>query len=115
MTANANRTRDGVVRTFDTGATRDTDFDKLDYHGFLCHMTLQRYARYMHQHRFQSDEQLRPSDNWKKGIPQEQYMKSMFRHFMEVWSNHEADTINQDDLCALLFNVMGYLHEELKK
>ena len=70
----------------------------------------------MHKHRVQSDGSLRDSDNWQKGIPQDEYMKSMFRHFMEVWEIHrnhpEGDRV--DALCALLFNVMGYLHEEVK-
>ena len=37
---------------------------------------------------------------------------------MEVWGQHrcpdEDDRILEDALCALLFNVMGYLHEEIK-
>jgi len=104
------------MREFDTGATRDTDADKLDYEGFLSPAALRAFAEYMHKHRVQSDGSLRDSDNWQKGIPQDEYMKSMFRHFMEVWEIHrnhpEGDRV--DALCALLFNVMGYLHEEVK-
>jgi hypothetical protein len=37
---------------------------------------------------------------------------------MDVWVAHRGDNgrgIDQDNaLCALLFNVMGYLHENLK-
>lgn len=113
------------VRKFASGATRDTDEGKLDYEGFLSPAVLERYARFMHKHRVQPDGNLRDSDNWQKGIPQEQYMKSMFRHFMEVWSNHRTtralppshspptQEAFEDALCALLFNVMGYLFEEL--
>jgi len=35
------------VRTFDTGATRDTEDGKLDYEGFLSGRVLKRYAEYM--------------------------------------------------------------------
>ena len=103
------------MRKFQTGATRDTDENKLDYEGFLSHKVIKRYAEYMHTHRKQADGQLRASDNWQKGIPKDAYMKSMWRHFFEVWEAHREDKEKQEALCALLFNVCGYLHEELKK
>jgi hypothetical protein len=113
------------MRTFDTGATRDTDKDKLDYEGFLSPLVLRRFAEYMHQHRVQTDGNLRDSDNWQKGMPLEAYMKSGFRHFMDWWLWHRdlapvrlKDDLKfdalEDSLCALLFNVQGYLHETLR-
>lgn len=105
------------VREFDTGANRDTDEGKLDYEGFLSPAVLKRYAEYMHKHRFQSDGQLRDSDNWQKGIPQDAYMKSAWRHFHDWWSEHrgiESKEGKEEAICALIFNAMGYLHEELK-
>ena len=109
-----------TVRQFDTGATRDTDTDKYDYEGFLSPIVLRRYAAYMHENRVQADGQVRDSDNWQKGIPKAAYMKSMWRHFMGVWNDHRTNHIisreaQQDSLCALMFNVMGYLYEELKE
>jgi hypothetical protein len=106
------------VRTFDTGATRNLDHDKFDYEGFLSPLVLQRYAAYMHRNRLQADGALRESDNWQKGIPQTAYMKSGWRHFMAWWSHHRelpTDESVEDALCALLFNVSGYLHEHLKE
>lgn len=100
-----------VPRVFETGATRDSDADKYDYEGFLSPGVLERFAEYMHKHRRQVDGSLRDSDNWQKGIPREQYMKSMWRHFMAVWSGHRCDQVSDEDLCALMFNVMGYLFE----
>lgn len=106
---------DGVMRTFATGATRDTGQDKLDYEGFLSPLVLHRYAQYMHKNREQSDGSLRSADNWQKGIPRDAYMSSMWRHFMDVWSDHrlgeEDQYLQEEHLCALLFNVMGYLYE----
>ena len=105
-----------TVRTFETGATRDTDEGKFDYEGFLSWAVLKRYAEYMHENRTLSDGSLRDSDNWQDGIPKDQYMKSMFRHFMEVWEDHRMTKVSPDreeNLCALLFNVMGYLFELL--
>jgi hypothetical protein len=107
------------MRHFETGATRDTDEGKLDYEGFLSHGVLERYAQYMHKNRIQADGQLRDSDNWQKGIPKDAYMKSMFRHFMDVWNEHRNPNddldVRAESLCALMFNVMGYLHEDLKR
>jgi len=115
------------IRQFETGATRDADIDKFDYEGFLSPIVLRRYAEYMHKHCKQSDGKLRASDNWQKGIPILQYMKSKWRHFMGTWS---AIRLNQDpeqgplmledlddleeSLCAELFNTSGMLHEILK-
>jgi len=109
----------GQVRQFTTGATRDTDKYKFDYEGFLSPQVLYAYAQYMHKHRKQSDGTLRDSDNWQKGIPRAQYMKSLWRHFMEFWSWHRNscghyDEIATELLCAIMFNTMGYLHEVLK-
>lgn len=114
------------MRKFDTGATRDADESKFDYEGFLSPLVLERFGRYMHANRVQADGQLRDSDNWQKGIPQDQYMKSAWRHFMEWWTWHRGwgdpwlnfpDNVEgmEDAVCALLFNAMGYLHEHLKE
>jgi hypothetical protein len=78
----------------------------------------------MHENRAQADGSLRDSDNWQKGIPLNVYIKSLFRHFMEVWTIHRGWTdvraafLNQvleDALCAIIFNTSGYLHEIIKK
>lgn len=111
-----------VIRTFGTGATRDTDANKLDYEGFLSPLVLERYAQYLNKHRVQSDGQLRDSDNWQKGIPKETYIKSKFRHFMATWLSHRNHIAKdekgnhvtlEDSLCGDIFNTMGYLHELL--
>ena len=103
------------MRYFDTGATRDTDEGKLDYEGFLSPHVLKRFAEYMHTHRLQADGELRDSDNWQKGIPMEAYMKSLWRHFMDVWSIYRGPFQTpieefETALCAMLFNVQGMLH-----
>ena len=123
----------GQLRTFATGATRDTAEGKLDFEGFLSPLAIQAFAEYMNENRVQSDGSLRDSDNWQKGIPMVAYIKSLFRHFFEIWSIHrkciragalDVDSGNIDydfsiayrrsmkkALCAALFNVQGYLHE----
>ncbi len=105
------------MRTFDTGATRNLDENKLDYEGFLSPLVLERYAQYMHKHRKQADGVLRESDNWQKGMPIKEYMKSLWRHVMDVWRQLRGlpgeDEI-EDSLCATIFNSSGMLHELLK-
>lgn len=106
-----------VMRTFGSGATRHTDIDKLDYEGFLSPLVLERYAQYLHKHRKQADGKLRDSDNWQKGIPRDAYIKSAWRHLMAWWKKHrghETQEEIEDDICAVIFNTMGYLHELLK-
>lgn len=106
------------IREFSTGATRDIDTNKLDYEGFLSPEVLYRFATYMHKNRVQPDGAVRDSANWTKGIPLDAYMKSMMRHFMEVWELHrgvDRDGSQEEALCALLFNVQGYLYELLQK
>ena len=106
------------ARYFPSGAYRDGQEGKLDYEGFLSPTALLRYAEYMDRHRLQSDGQMRDSDNWQQGIPVVSYMKSMWRHFIDVWTQHrktEAQGYDQDaleeSLCAVIFNAFGYLHE----
>lgn len=107
------------MRTFDTGATRDSDETKLDFEGFLSPLVLVEFAKYMNMHRVQADGELRDSDNWQKGIPLDAYMKSNWRHFMDLWLWHRdypdlaRENIKQA-LCGILFNTQGYLHELLK-
>jgi gentisate 1,2-dioxygenase len=112
---------DGVVRTFSTGATRDTEEEKLDYEAFLSPTALRIYASYLHLHRRQSDGTLRSGDNWQKGIPIEVYQKSRWRHHMDAWLWHRAGSKYQGDLDdrfealgGILFNTMGEMHELAK-
>jgi hypothetical protein len=104
------------VRVFDSGATRNDDKDKLDFEAFLAPSVLEAFAQYMHKHRVQADGSLRDGDNWQRGMDRSVYMKSAWRHFFAVWKKHRsaAQEDPTEDLCALLFNVMGYLFEVLK-
>lgn len=102
------------MRQFNTGATRNVDTNKYDYEAFLSPLVLEAYAAYMHKNRFQADGKIRDGDNWQKGIPKDAYMKSAFRHFMDLWKEHRGIPTEEgleQALTALLFNIMGYLHE----
>jgi len=106
------------IRKFPTGATRDDEDTKLDYEGFLNPIVLKAYAEYMHKHRKQTDGKMRESDNWQKGIPKTAYMKSLWRHLMDMWLEHrgyESRDGIKDALCGIIFNAMGYFFELLKE
>jgi len=106
------------MRTFDSGATRDTDDGKLDFEGFLSPEVLYCYSEYMHRHRTQADGSLRDSDNWQKGMPKAEYLKSLLRHAFAAWRKHRIsskDESIQEDLCGVLFNAMGYLYQTIKQ
>lgn len=116
---------DGIMRKFHTGATRSAEGEKPDPEGFLSPLVMGSFMEYMNTHRKQADGTLRASDNWQKGIPLASYMKSMWRHFWQVWMLHRGNPVKSWDdghevtmeeaLCALFFNVQGYLHEHLKE
>lgn len=109
------------MRTFDSGATRDVDTNKHEYTGFNSPLVEKRFAEYMTLHRRQADGQLRSSSNWKRGIPVEVYQQSLHRHFVDLWLHFDGvgdeavDPDIESILCALRFNVNGYLHELLKE
>ena len=105
-------------RYFKDGAYRDTDLGKNDYEGFLSPLVIEVFGNYMTKHRIQSDRKLRDSDNWQKGIPKEQYIKSAWRHFLDWWKEHRGHKSRDgliDALCGIIFNSMGYLFEILKE
>ena len=132
--ASSEEVRNENMRKFDTGATRNADTERTDPEGFLAPSVLESYFDYMHKNRVQKNGQLRDSDNWQLGIPQRAYMKSFWRHFFDLWARHRKNENNAqegqelhttrsryqdpeiiEDCCALMFNVMGYLFEELKR
>lgn len=110
------------VRLFDTGATRSVDATRDDPEGYLSPLVIDRYNQYMTKHRVQPDGSVRDSDNWQRGMPLPSYMKGLWRHFLHLWTRHRgwrvndplAATSEQEDLCAIIFNAQGYLHELLK-
>lgn len=105
------------MRQFETGATRNTDTNELDYEAFLSPAVLRCYAAYMAKHAKQKNGELRPGDNWQRGMPKNAYMKSGLRHVFDWWLEHRGETSRdglKDALCAVIFNASGYLFELLK-
>ena len=113
------------VRTFDTGANRDSDSGKFDFEGFLSPLVLTAFARYMHSHRTLADGSQRPADNWQKGMPEDAYVQSLLRHVVDLWLLHRGHTpvrpedgqhVEWDDaLGGAMFNVQGLWFERLTR
>lgn len=108
---------DGRMRKFASGATRDSNANKLSFLGFDHPRVDLIFADYMHVHRTQSDGTIRDSDNWQKGIPVESYIESLLRHVHDVrmWERGEGEFSRDADviaaLCAIRFNVNGLIFE----
>lgn len=115
----------GKMQWFETGANRSDSKGKIDFEGFVSPLALEAYGNYMLKHQTQADGKLRESDNWQKGIPEQNYMKSMWRHFFDVWKLYRGYKVvekgtgreinMQEALTALFFNVQGMLHERVKR
>ena len=112
---------DKTVRTFSGGATRTADAGRDDPEGYLSPLVIDRFNEYMTKHRKQSDGCLRASDNWQHGMPLYTYIKGLWRHFLHLWTRHRGFPVRdpgaaadrEEDLCAIIFNAQGYLHELL--
>ena len=108
------------MRNFKTGATRDSDDNKIDYEGFLSPIVLKAYGEYMHKHRIQPDGKLRASDNWQKHFGDDHYsvcMKSLWRHFMDLWLEHRGFKSREgieDAMMGIMFNIMAYADKYYK-
>lgn len=109
-----------AIRTFKSGATRDSDAGKHDYFGFTSALVTQRFGEYMHKNRVQSDGSLRASDNWKNGFDPSDTVRSLVRHVEDVKLHMEGlgDVAREgleDALCAVMFNAQSMLLDLLKK
>jgi hypothetical protein len=116
----------GQMQAFSTGATRSDDSYKPDPEGFFSPLVIAAYAEYMQEQRLQDDGRTRASDNWQKGIPFHKYMKSLWRHFLDLWKLHRGyvpkpemrhgrpvPVTMEKALAGIMFNTMGYFHEYL--
>lgn len=103
-------------RAFDTGATRDTDDEKLQFTRAFDVLVVTRFLEYMRDHNKMADGTRRREDNWKKGFPAESMLESDARHFLDKWLEHEKyqsrDGI-EEALCGQMFNVMADLRRVL--
>lgn len=106
------------MRTFESGATRDDDTNKLHIEGYINPLAFQVYCEYMKHHQTQADGTIRAADNWQKGISKKVYIDCGMRHMLDWWLEHRGYTSREGlraALCAVIFNAFGYLLEDLKE
>lgn len=109
------------IRTFSTGADRDTDEGKIRPAGALNPAVLRRFCEYMLKHSTRSDGTKRSADNWQRGMPPDEFMESLLRHVFTAWDVQRGGTVVengetvtlQDALCGVVFNAFGLLHHDL--
>lgn len=98
------------VRTFVTGAIRDSEENKEDYTETISWTAFKRYSEYM-----TSKKKVYGSGNFKKGIDISSYERSLLRHISKYMINkYEGGNLekDQDHLSACVFNIFGIMHEE---
>lgn len=99
------------IRKFETGAVRGSG-GKFDFPEYISAHLLFRYAEHMKKNVIKYG-----AGNWKKGIPREEYFKSLCRHFFMVFME-ETEGIRMepesDHLAALIFNIQGMMIADAK-
>jgi len=98
------------VRTFKTGAIRDTEDNKFDFIETVSWTAFDRFAGYM-----TGKKKKYGAGNFKKGIDIESYERSLMRHISKYLRNkyeNGNDEKEEDHLSAIIFNVFGIIHEE---
>ncbi len=98
-------------RSFGTGAFRDGS-EKPNFLSYIDPEVLYRYGQYM-----QKAEAKYGRANWKKGIPQYEYLESLMRHFIKLWALEEKGKDIEpgvDHAAAIMFNIIGYMYEQSK-
>ncbi len=92
-------------REFDTGAIRDSNFNKPFVHNLLGYTKL-RFGYHM-----TTGAKNYGDGNWLKGMPIEDYLESLNRHL----AKYEAGDRSEDHLSAIIFGAQGCMIEEQKQ
>lgn len=109
----------GTLRTFPSGATRDTSANKPDYARYESAAVVREFGKYMLKHQTQSDGQWRPGDNWKKGFGMDVLISSGDRHWQDIKGVVTEPALWQgvdliESLCAMRFNINAMLLEAVR-
>lgn len=98
------------ITTFSTGAIRDSQEGKNDWTETISWTALDRYAKYM-----TGKKKKYGAGNFKLGIDIESYEQSLIRHWHKYFTNKYERGDNEpeeDHLAAMVFNVLGIMHQE---
>lgn len=95
-------------RQFSSGAIRDNESNKPDFTETISWTAFNAYAKYM-----TSKASKYGQGNFKKGIPDESYLRSAIRHLDKYMRNtfeNGNDEPDEDHLSAIVFNIFGLIH-----
>lgn len=95
---------------FPSGAIRDSQEGKPDFIESISWTAMNRFAKYM-----TSKKSRYGTGNFKKGIETWSYEQSALRHIDKYIRNkyeNGDDEIDQDHLSAIVFNILGIMHNE---
>lgn len=92
----------GMRRVFESGAHRDSDASKprLD----LLPLT----ALIRVSHHYAAGAKKYGDNNWRKGMPRQEFLKSAFRHLVYLMLGRT----DEDHAAALAWNVLGFIETE---
>jgi hypothetical protein len=110
----------GQNKTYDSGAIRSDDGDKIDPEASLSPLAVLMYCEYMKKHTLLPDGSKRLFDNWQQGFPKDRLIKSLLRHSLDLWLYQRdfagAAVESEDDaLSAIFFNVQTLMHQRMKE
>lgn len=111
-----------MIRISATGASRDDNYNKLEYIRFNDPRVEKIYCYFLTKHRKMADGSLREPDNWKKGFDAGVVLDSKGRHFLDQWeyekygfAKRPDEEVNEvESLCAEMFGVKARLYELLQ-
>jgi len=88
---------------------RDVDTDKFDFGEYFSPLAYARFAIHMRK-----SAKKYGAGNWRKGIPQQEALKSKRRHAWQVDMAEYGVVIEPetDHLASEMFNIMIKMHEE---
>lgn len=99
------------IRRFETGAVRGSS-GKFDFPEYLSAHLIFRFGEHMRKNAIKYG-----AGNWKKKIPEDEYFKSLCRHFFMLYIEKTEGIVlepDTDHLASLIFNIQGLIHEEIK-
>lgn len=97
------------IRDFSTGARRGCG-GKFDFAEYMSSLAMARYGEHMKKAATKYG-----SGNWLKGIPEQEFLKSLRRHLWIIDIKEQTGVQLEpetDHLSACLFNIMGAIHEQ---
>ena len=92
-------------RTFETGAKRDSNYNKSFVHNLLG------YTRLRFGYLMTKGAQSYGDGNWLKGLPTECYLESVDRHLAKYMNGDRTE----DHLASILFGIQGCMINEQKE